>query len=110
MKDKKCETCGKLYTTTNSGQKYCSPECKPKKSHHKKSTKPTKAAPPKGMSPPVTPSEIPAPESFIRETPPEAPAPDTVPPTETTTPLNSGSVPEDKGESEKKPFRKFFYD
>jgi hypothetical protein len=49
----------------------------------------------------VTPPEVPAPP----ETPPE-----TAPPTETTTPLNSERVIEDKGESQIKPFRKFFYE
>jgi hypothetical protein len=108
-KEKICKTCGKSFTGHHRAL-YCSPECVPKRSHKKKPTTPAKAAPPP-ETPAPPPPETPAPP----ETPPETPAPpeippETVPPTETTTPLNSESVPEDKGESEGKPFRKFFYD
>lgn len=98
MKEKICKTCGKPFTGHHKAL-YCSPECVPKRSHKKKPTKPAKAAPP-----PAAPPEVPA--------PPEVSAPDTVPPTETTTPLNSEDGTEDKGkgESQIKPFRKFFYD
>lgn len=96
MIEKKCKTCGGMFTGHHK-KLYCKPECIPKRSHKKKSVK-EKPTP-----------EVPA---------PEVPAPDLIPPTQTTTPANPKDKPEGKpkdkpegeGESEKKPFRGFFYD
>lgn len=112
---KKCLVCGKEFKPATANARYCSNECRKviakqrstEQADRRKSDQSTGNPPPPAetpTAPPETPPETPTPP------PPETPAPDEVPPTETTTPLNLGKGPEDKGESEKKSFRKFFYD
>lgn len=105
---KKCLFCGADFKPATANARYCSDKCRKaiaKQNSVKQAQQNKLKKQIAGNTPPVNPSEIPAPESFTHEMPPE-----TVPPTETTTPLNPESVPEDKGESGKKPFRKFFYE
>lgn len=109
---KKCLFCGADFKPATANARYCSDKCRKaiakqnsvKQARQNKLKKQITNNTPLPETP--TPLEVPA----LPETPPEVPTPDTVPPTETTTPLNSKRVTEDIGESEKKSFRKFFYD
>lgn len=124
---KKCFYCGKEFKPATSNARYCSDECRKAVAKRNSSQQATKnkldrqlqreaEKKSKDTPPPETPTyddegkyENHLSVGSTHTTPPETPAPDVVPPTETTVPLN-GDMPEDKGESESKPFRKFFYD
>lgn len=101
---KKCLVCGKEFKPATANARYCSDECRKVIAKQRSTEQADRRKSDQSTGNPPPPAETPA------ETPPlEVPLLDTVPPTETTTPLN-GSMPEVKGESGGNPFRKFFYD